>query len=135
MYWPRLNNELENLVLNCELCLKYSTAKCKLEPNLALGQEMPLYPWIKLATDIFHFEGASYLLIVDYTSHYPVVRKLASMTGQHVASQFKLICSEYGWPETIVSDNGPCYTSESFTNLMSEYNVQPHHKLTSLPTI
>ena len=123
VYWPGMNNELENLVLNCELCLKYSTAKHKLEPNLALGQEIPLYPWTKLATDIFHFEGASYLLIVDYTSHYPVVHKLTSMTGQHVASQFRLICSEYGWPETIVSDNGPCYTSEIFTNLMSEYNV------------
>ena len=30
VYWPGLNNELENLVLNCALCLKYSTAKCKL---------------------------------------------------------------------------------------------------------
>ena len=102
VYWPGLNNELENLDLNCKLCLKYSTAKCKLEPSITLGQEIHLHPWTKLATDIFHFEGASYLLIVDYTSHYPVVHKLASMTGQHIASQFKLICSEYGWPETIV---------------------------------
>ena len=123
VYWPGLNTELEDLVLNCELCLKYSTAKHKLEPSLALGQEVPLCPWTKLVTDIFHFEGASYLLIVDYTSHYPVVCKLTSMTGQHIASQFKLICSEYGWPETLVSDNGPCYTSEIFTNLMIEYNV------------
>ena len=104
VYWPRLNTELDDLVLNCELCLKYSTAKCKLEPSLALGQEVSLCPWTKLVTDIFHFEGASYLLIVDYTSHYPVVHKLTSMTGQHIASQFKLICSEYGWPETLVSD-------------------------------
>ena len=131
VYWPgRMNNELENLVLNCALCLKYSTAKHKLEPSLALGQEIPLYPWTKLATDIFHFEGASYLLVVDYTSCYPVVCKLASMTGQHIASLFKLICSEYGWPDTIVSDNGPCYTSEVFTNLMSEYNI---NHITSSP--
>ena len=130
VYWPGLNTELENLVLNCELCLKYSTAKCKLEPSFALGQEIPLYPWTKLATDIFHFEGASYLLIVDYTNCYPVVHKLTSMRDQHIASQFKLICSEYGWPETIVSDNGPCYTSEIFTNLMSEYNV---NHITSSP--
>ena len=45
---------------------------------------------------------------------------------------FKLICSEYGWPETLVSDNGPCYISEIFTNLMAEYNVNhiigsPHY--------
>ena len=44
VYWPGLNTELENLVLNCELCLKYSTAKCNLEPSFALGQEIPLYP-------------------------------------------------------------------------------------------
>ena len=130
VYWPGLNTELEDLVLNCQLCLKYSTAKCKQEPSLALGQEVPLYPWTKLVTDIFHFEGTSYLLIVDYTSHYPVVHKLTSMTGQHIASQFKLICPEYGWPETIVSDNGPCYTSEIFINLMIEYNV---NHITSSP--
>ena len=96
VYWPGLNDQLEDLVLNCELCLKYSTAKHKLEPSLLLGQEVPLYPWTKVATDVFHFEGASYLLIVDYTSRYPVVCNLTSMTGQHVASHFKHICSEYG---------------------------------------
>ena len=126
VYWPGLNTQI---------FLKYSTAKCKLEPSFALGQEIPLYPWTKLATDIFHFEGASYLLIVDYTSCYPVVCKLTSMRGQHIASQIKLICSEYGWPETIVSDNGPCYASEIFTNFMIEYNVNHITSSPPLPTI
>ena len=130
MYWPGLNDQLEDLVLNCEL--KYSTAKCKLEPSLLLGLEVPLYPWTKLATDVFFFEGTSYLLFEDCTSRYPVVCKLTLMTGQHIASHFKLICSEYRWPETLMSDNGPCYTSESFTTLMKEYNVNyitssPHY--------
>ena len=68
VYWLGLNKQLEDLVLNCELCLKYSTAKHKLEPNLTLVQEVPLCPCTKLATDIFHFESVSYLLVVDYTS-------------------------------------------------------------------
>ena len=29
VYWPGLNDQLENIVLNCELCLKYSNSKCK----------------------------------------------------------------------------------------------------------
>ena len=130
VYWPGLNDQLEDLLLNCELCLKYSTSKHKQEPSLLLGQEVPLYPWTKLATDVFHFEGISYLLIVDYTSRFPVVCKLTSMRGQHIAIHFKFICSEYGWPETLVSDNGPCYTSEVFTNLMQEYNI---YHITSSP--
>ena len=54
------------------------------------------------------------------------------MTAQHVASHFKLIFSEYGWPDTLVSDNGPCYTVEVFTSLMQEYSMNhvtssPHY--------
>ena len=58
VYWPGLNDHLKKLVLNCELYLKYSHSKYKQEPSLSLGQEVPLYPWTKLVTDIFHFEGA-----------------------------------------------------------------------------
>ena len=42
---------------------------------------------------------------------------------QQVASCMKLIFSEYGWPETIISGNGPCYSAESFTKLMTDYSV------------
>ena len=55
MYWPDLNDQLEKLVLNCELCLKYSHSKHKQKSNTSLGQEIPMHPWAKLATDIFSF--------------------------------------------------------------------------------
>ena len=123
VYGPGLNKQLEKLILNCELCLKYSLSKHKLKLSTSLGQEIPVHPWTKLASDILHFERASYLLIVNYTSRFPVVYKLSSMTGQHIANQCKLIFSEYGWPETLISDNGPCYTSQAFTSVMKSYNV------------
>ena len=63
VYWPGLNDKLDKLILNCELCLKYSHAKCKHPHNMVVGQEIPIHPWDKLATDLFHFEGASYLLV------------------------------------------------------------------------
>ena len=112
-YWPGLNDQLEKMILNCELCLRYSQSKCKQKPIMSLGQEILLHPWTKMATDLFHFEGASYLLILDYISRFQVVHKLFSMTAQHVANQCKLIISEYGWPETSISDNGPCYTVDA----------------------
>ena len=91
VYWPGLNEQLEKLVLNCECCLKYSQSKHNQKPTMSLGQEIPSHPWTKLATDLFHFEGASYLLIVDYTSRYPMVCKLSSMTGQHVTNHCKQV--------------------------------------------
>ena len=58
------------------------------------------------------------------------VCKLRSMTGQHIADHFKQIFAKYGWPDTIVSDNGPCYTSEIFKGLIKEYQV---NHITSSP--
>ena len=52
------------------------------------------------------------------------------MSAQCVTEHFKSIFSEYGWPDTLVSDNGPCYTAEMFMNLMKEYAV---NHITSSP--
>ena len=130
VYWPGLNEQLEKLFLNCPLCLKYSQSKHKQPSHMSLGQEIPIHSWTKLATDIFQFEGEAYLLLVDYTSRFPIVCKLNSMPAQHVINHFKLIFSEYEWPDTLVSDNGPCYASETFTKIMQEYNV---NHITSSP--
>ena len=119
VYRLGLNYQLGKLISDCKPCLKYSQSKCKQQPIMALGQET-----------FFHFEGASCLPIVDYTNRFPVVHKLLSMTGQHVSTQCKQIFSEYGWSETLISDNGPCYSVEGFTNLMKEYGV---NHITSSP--
>ena len=97
---------------------------------MSLGQEIPIYPWTKVVTDRFHFESDSHLLIDDYTSRFLVVCKLTSTTGQQFANQMKIIFSEYCCPETIVSNNGPCYSAETFTKLMTGYSV---NHITSLP--
>ena len=130
VYWPNLRKELEDLVLNCQLCLKHSQAKRKPKLTPSFGQEIPAVPWTKLASDIFHFQNDSYLLIVDFTSRFPVVQKLTSMTAKHVASHFSQVFGEYGWPDTLLTDNGPCYASQEFKKLISDMSV---NHITSSP--
>ena len=79
MYWSGLYEELKDLVTNCTTCLKFNTQKPTSNKQHA-GHEIPVHPWSKPASNIFSFEGASYLLIVDYTSGFPIIRKLSSMT-------------------------------------------------------
>ena len=45
------------------------------------------------------------------------------MTRQHVANHCKQVFSEYGWPKTLISDNGPCYTVYVFTSVMNAFHV------------
>ena len=40
VYWPGLNEQLEKLVLNCELCLKYSFSKHKQKWSQSLGRKL-----------------------------------------------------------------------------------------------
>ena len=51
------------------------------------------------------------------------MRKLTSLTAHHIADHIKQIFAEYGWPDTLVSDNGPCYASDIFKRQMEEYQV------------
>ena len=124
MYWPGLYVELKDLVTNCMTCLTFSTQKTTCLSNRQYaGYEIPVHPWSKLASDIFYFEGDSYLLIVDYTSQFPIIRKLSSMTGKAIAHHMQAIFAKYGWPNTLVTDNDPCYTSKEFQMLIQSMSV------------
>ena len=58
VYWPRLYDELKDLVTNCTICLKYSASNRKDSTKIGppLGQEIPTEPWKKLATDLFTYD-------------------------------------------------------------------------------
>ena len=120
---------MKDLITNCTICLKFSAQKPTSNKQHA-GHEIPIHPWSKLTSDIFHFEGDSYLLTVDYTSYFPIIRKLNSMARKAIAHHMQSIFSEYGWPNTLVTDNGPCYTSKEFHTLMQSMSV---NHLTSSP--
>ena len=86
MYLPGLCEELKDQVSNCTTCFKFSSQKPTCVSNRQYaGHEIPVHPWSKLASDIFYFEGDSYLIIIDYTSQFPIIRKLSSMTSKAIA--------------------------------------------------
>ena len=124
MYWPGLYEELKELVINCTTCLKFSSKKqnCVSKKQHA-RHKIPINPWSKVASDIYHFEGDSYLLIIDYTSRFPIIRKLSVMTGKAIAQHMQTIFAEYGWPNRLVTDNGPCYTNKEFQKLMESMSI------------
>ena len=68
------------------------------------------------------FKGESYVVVTDYYSRYPEVLKLRDITAKGVIDALKAIFSRHGIPETLVSDNGPQYSSELFALFAVEYN-------------
>ena len=66
--WPGLSKQLEELVKNCRECCKYQNQRA--EP--LIPSKMPELLWQKVGSDLFEWNKSTYLLIVDYYSHYRV---------------------------------------------------------------
>uniref|UniRef100_A0A3Q4MK41 Integrase catalytic domain-containing protein n=1 Tax=Neolamprologus brichardi TaxID=32507 RepID=A0A3Q4MK41_NEOBR len=67
--------------------------------------ELPTAPWKKVGTDLFHFNGKDYLLVIDYYSNFPEIALLTSTTANNVNTHVKSIFARHGIPETVISDN------------------------------
>ena len=130
IYWPGISQTIENIVSNQEMCLKFSANNRKQSPHGTLGHEIPTIPWYKLTMDIFSFDNNNYLVVVDYTSKFPLIRRLLSMTAWAVTKMLKSIFAEYGLLTCIICDNGPCYALEYFATEIHKLRIQ--HIITSL---
>ncbi|XP_061885234.1 uncharacterized protein clasp1b isoform X3 [Entelurus aequoreus] len=65
VWWPRLSQQLNELVLNCQTCCKErQNHKETLMPSPYPGR-----PWEKLGADLFMLCTKTYLLVVDYMSN------------------------------------------------------------------
>ena len=52
--WPRMSHDITDLISKCNTCLRHRNKQIK-EP--VMDHEKGEYPWQKLGTDIFCFEG------------------------------------------------------------------------------
>ena len=94
----------------------------KSQPREILQQhEIPAQPWTKIGADLFKLQGMHYLLVSDYYSRFPVIRRLSGLTTQSVTGQLKSIFSEYGIPVRVISDNGPQFASTEFKEFSRQY--------------
>ena len=53
-------------------------------------------------------------MIADYYSRFPVIRKVHRATVSTTTKILKQVFSEYGVPQTVMTDNGPPFSSKEF---------------------
>nr|XP_054769705.1 uncharacterized protein K02A2.6-like [Lytechinus pictus] len=121
VYWPGINKDIENIVKTCQACQENQDQQQKepLEPH-----EVPPTPWTKLAADLFHLDGTDFLLITDYHSKFPVIRRMHSTTSTAVTTVMKEAFSMFGVPTEVVSDNGPQFSGKPFQEMCAKWNIK-----------
>ena len=104
--------------------------------------KIPIHHWnhSRTSTISMAHTGNRYLLLEENGlshSHLCIlkvllVRKLANSSSAAVCAEIATIVTELGLPHIIRSDNGPCYNSKEFQQLLQCYNIthhtsSPHH--------
>ena len=91
------------------------------------------HPSLEPLRNFHHFHGTHWQQIFpDVFSKYFLVRKLANSSSAAVCAEIATIVTELGLPHIIRSENGPCYNSKEFQQLLQCYNIthhtsSPHH--------
>lgn len=131
VFWININRDIEEITKTCHVCQSHQPTQQK-EP--LIQSEIPPCPWHTIGTDIFYLKGEEYLLISDYFSKFPFVRKIpeGQSTSQKITTLTKQIISEQGIPKIIRSDNGPHYSGNAYKQFVNAYGINhetssPHY--------
>ncbi|KAI5754703.1 hypothetical protein M8J77_010793 [Diaphorina citri] len=102
MYWPNINNDIENFISKCYTCEKYQRAKTK---ETLLCHEVPELPFEQLGLDIMTYQSKDYLVIVDYFSKWIEINRLKTKSCSEIIKHLKTLFSNFGIPYRCISDN------------------------------
>ena len=123
------NHDVEEFIKHCHPCQVNTPPKSHSQP-LELP-ETPQNNWEKLAVDLKGPlpTGESILVIIDYKSRYPIAVALKSTTTEIIIREMERVFTMLGYPDKLVSDNGPQFTSNNFEIYLLAHNIE--HQLTS----
>ena len=106
------------LVKTCSPCQRHQKLNAK-EP--LLPHDVPAKAWHTLGSYIFFWNQTDYLLVVDYYSKFPVVKKFANTQSSTAIAHLKSVFEEHGIPNKFVTGNGPQYSSAAFQEFSHTY--------------
>ena len=118
VFWPQMNQDIDNIVSNCEVCQKYQHKQLR-EP--LKPYPVATRPWQVVGTYLFEVDKEDYVVLVDAYSSYPEPGSISKKSSATVTKVMKSVFARHGIPETVVSDNGPCYNSSEFSVFSKEW--------------
>jgi transposase InsO family protein len=134
-YWKTMRADCENLVKQCQSCLKHNVARMGFHPLTTIAAT---YPFDHVAVDLFgplpmSESGSTYtLIVVDIATRFCVLRTLSDKTANSVAQALYSVFMDFGVPKILQSDNGGEFANAVLDSLLellgSEHrSISPYH--------
>lgn len=106
-----------------------------MKPEPMQRTELSEFPWQHIAKDLLEPlpSGDTLFVLVDYFSRWIEVKCIRSTTSDKIVQCMKDIFCKHGFPESIISDNGPQFISSTFRDYLQENGIN-HRRTTPLWT-
>ena len=122
VYWMNINNDIEDFVRSCRRCQE--TAKSPIKATLC-SWPMEEKPWDRIHADFAGpMDGKMYLIIVDAFSKWPEIVEMSSTTTSSTIRELRRLFAQFGNPQTLVTDNGPQFTSNDFSEFCKKNGIR-----------
>ena len=94
MYWPGITDANKDSVFACKPCLTFSS-KQQHEPYIS---DTVTQPWSNLSLDSFEFQGQHFMMVLDISTKFFVVRPVSSLGTDCTIQTLTSVFSEQGLP-------------------------------------
>jgi transposase InsO family protein len=126
IWWPGMDRAIEK---SASACLQCQQLRPEAPASPLLPWPAPAGPWQRVHVDFAGpVNGRMLLVVVDAFSKWLDVHITATTTASAAIEKLRQSFCTHGLPETLVSDNGPCFASNEFSDFCRRNGVR--HVLT-----
>ena len=130
VYWPGINNDIQNVVEACNACQKNLPS---LQKEPMMSDPPPSRPFEDVSADLFCYAGKSYMVYVDRLSGWIKIAEFRQEpSSQQVISTIRRYFVDAGVPVRIRTDGGPQFAFNKFRQFLLRWGVNhalstPHY--------
>ncbi|XP_015272338.1 PREDICTED: uncharacterized protein K02A2.6-like [Gekko japonicus] len=127
-WWPKIDSDIESWVQRCHEC-----QLSRPDPPQAPVQqwEKSHQPWLRVHINFAGpFQGQIFLIIVDAYSKWLEVVPTSKMMALTVINALRHIFATHGFLDTLMSDNGTCFTASEFQDFLAVASFLLHQHVT-----